>query len=796
MINLLAFTLVSQLNYVTLEQYHLAVDGNDYAPACMRAQLAQPLYRPTTIMLGRRRYVFAETCDIVRPNVTISSGEHVFGTVSAVSGYEMPSISCQNSTCIRTVSAGSYVGGTYGTYVVPPDALARGDNFEFSHFTMYGPGSTTGSRDRHGFHILTGGGIIEDVFIRFFRGVGIRQNCSAGSSDPNNLGNCNGNIIRHVRVYDTGDFCLLTGGGDANQVRFENVSLNDCGEDVANWTAASSAISCTGRICTVTVGSSAAFRENDIVSITGVTDSAAAAANWVRGVVTALTPTTMTVNTQYDDLNIPNGAFVDGVGSLVGRAASLHETSLIGNLYTSVSVNGPSTGDGFFTSGGGDSVFLMCYAEGALASCIHTPSLVFGGRHNPRPGLTNVIDGASSGITTRPRISGSYGDPATAGSLIAWLGGASAAEVFRLEEQGSTGSIQIGRDVNPAFPDFWDFSDGASTTTIFARLATLQGTRTGPRGQPWFTYADLHIGSNINPTYSSATAIHAGLGFRDVDASNCMLIMDRVFEPSAVTVGTPTRITTGTHQLGSSLNDYRVMLLNFAGTGGFALANGEYRADFATSSTVDLYSTALVANTTSGTWTSGTGVAMFAHYECWDSSVGSAGPAANALWAVGDRVWNTDPDDGEPIGWICDGAGASTTWEPIRPADYAAYTLTGATNGAVQGNVSVQYQAFTAGAAGAADDVVWTTSMPFRSRITDIRCTITTGGGGADTITFRDATGGGGAAVSDALAAAAAGTVRLGGTAAPGTIAAGGTLVARRSDRDIAGECAVSLMRY
>jgi hypothetical protein len=104
-------------------------------------------------------------------------------------------------------------------------------------------------------------------------------------------------------------------------------------------------------------------------------------------------------------------------------------------------------------------------------------------------------------------------------------------------------------------------------------------------------------------------------------------------------------------------------------------------------------------------------------------------------------------------------------------------------------------QAFTAGAGGSADDVtIFSANAPFGFRIVDTRFYISTGVALA-TIQLRDATAGAGNALSDAIAAAATGSLLNTLRSSTSSISTGGTLVLRRSDNGVAGEVVIFLMK-
>jgi hypothetical protein len=47
-----------------------------------------------------------------------------------------------------------------------------------------------------------------------------------------------------------------------------------------------------------------------------------------------------------------------------------------------------------------------------------------------------------------------------------------------------------------------------------------------------------------------------------------------------------------------------------------------------------------------------------------DFEEGSAAPVSGT-YEKGDRIWNTNPQPGENIGWVCTEAGSPGTWKPF-----------------------------------------------------------------------------------------------------------------------------------
>jgi hypothetical protein len=118
--------------------------------------------------------------------------------------------------------------------------------------------------------------------------------------------------------------------------------------------------------------------------------------------------------------------------------------------------------------------------------------------------------------------------------------------------------------------------------------------------------------------------------------------------------------------------------------------------------------------------------------------------------------------------------------------------------GGLEGGVAEQLtirKAFTAGVAGTPDDVViYTANAPYAFDIVDVTALVSTAIA-ATTLTLRDTAGGGGAALSDALSSAATGVKRQQLATGAVAVAKGGTVVIRRSDRGVAGEVLVSILR-
>ena len=128
----------------------------------------------------------------------------------------------------------------------------------------------------------------------------------------------------------------------------------------------------------------------------------------------------------------------------------------------------------------------------------------------------------------------------------------------------------------------------------------------------------------------------------------------------------------------------------------------------------------------------------------------------------------------------------------IRPANLSVATGA-ATTAAEAGIPFVLRSIFTAGTPGTAGDIsIYTANAPFKFRVVDAFCIVTTGIA-AKYITLRTATAAGGTAVTSAMSAATSGSlVRNALTTASQTIAAGGSLVIRLDDIGLAGEVFVT----
>jgi hypothetical protein len=102
-------------------------------------------------------------------------------------------------------------------------------------------------------------------------------------------------------------------------------------------------------------------------------------------------------------------------------------------------------------------------------------------------------------------------------------------------------------------------------------------------------------------------------------------------------------------------------------------------------------------------------------------------------------------------------------------------------------------KALTAGTPGTADDVTVFSSAPWAGEIRDAWVHVSTAIGGS-TLTLRSATGGSASALSSALSSASTGTVRNNDTASR-AFAKGSAVVVRRSDRGVAGDVSILVVR-
>lgn len=111
----------------------------------------------------------------------------------------------------------------------------------------------------------------------------------------------------------------------------------------------------------------------------------------------------------------------------------------------------------------------------------------------------------------------------------------------------------------------------------------------------------------------------------------------------------------------------------------------------------------------------------------------------------------------------------------------------------VVGEMLVLHKAYTALVTGAADDVTVMAVTPFEMRILDVQ-QVTTTAVGASTVTLRTAAAGAGTDLSGALASAATGRAAS-VKASTDVVAKGGALFLRRSDRAVAGEIIITVLR-
>lgn len=224
-----------------IEDFHQEADGDDYAPAFMRAQQDMALWEARELLLTRTLYRCSTGVDIIRPYLTIRGIRPGNSTGNAV-GIEapIPTIWFENGGGFETHYPGSYGGGTYGSVVVSSSATARGDFFNPTGFNVSGAGGTDGSTSANGF-----AGSIDDhafrlraqarvmgVAIKGFRGSGIYVNASSGSTGGN-IGNANNSLFQDVSIYNCGGPGVYISGGDANVISCRApFTIVECGLDM------------------------------------------------------------------------------------------------------------------------------------------------------------------------------------------------------------------------------------------------------------------------------------------------------------------------------------------------------------------------------------------------------------------------------------------------------------------------------------------------------------------------------------------------------------------------------------
>lgn len=243
-----------------IEQWWRPEDGTDYAPAVLRAQESVPLFTPLTLEFGERVYRMGSRINIIRPFVTLQ-GAHpsVFGTATAVEGYGVPTLYWPNGG-----NCGIRIHYPGGAYVESP--TARGDNFTIQHLALRGPGQFVGLPTDHAVHANMPI-VIRDCFMRYWRGHGVRLKASSGSADLNNKGNVNGSMLWRVRIFNCGKAGILVSGGDANQLSFETVSVNDCGDDAVNLAVDAEAGTLAGTVLSLTGVEAHDYDSDEIVSV-------------------------------------------------------------------------------------------------------------------------------------------------------------------------------------------------------------------------------------------------------------------------------------------------------------------------------------------------------------------------------------------------------------------------------------------------------------------------------------------------------------------------------------------------
>ncbi len=232
---------MTQTGVYNVEDWWQSADGDDWLPAIMRAQDSVPVFCPLVLEFAPTRYNLSGVLDIIRPRLTLRSikpgGDNVNSLVTTTAG--TPELRWETGGACGVVChyPGTYTGGTYGDVVVASDSGARSAGWQFTGLTFSGPGvgaggvnAFIGEYDDHGINIHQAGQM-SDCTILGFRGNGIHCNASAGSSINN--GNANGCTIGpRVTIQNCGGYGTLCAGGDANKIRWTDMSITDCGQDL------------------------------------------------------------------------------------------------------------------------------------------------------------------------------------------------------------------------------------------------------------------------------------------------------------------------------------------------------------------------------------------------------------------------------------------------------------------------------------------------------------------------------------------------------------------------------------
>jgi hypothetical protein len=218
-----------------IEDFWLAADGNDWAPALNRAQATGISYADSNgvktgetvaVLFSNRVYTFASKIDVYRRLSLISK--------ASITGHSSTAVDTNRNHCqiYFSGSAGfevhypsQFSGATItttGTY--SSDPLCNAEMFHIKGITLVGSGPTS-NVTYHGI-IAHNAVTLEDVTISGFGGAGVLMQCYTGRNHQPCLGDATGSRFVRCRFQNNGTAGTVLDGDRARGVVFDSCYWN------------------------------------------------------------------------------------------------------------------------------------------------------------------------------------------------------------------------------------------------------------------------------------------------------------------------------------------------------------------------------------------------------------------------------------------------------------------------------------------------------------------------------------------------------------------------------------------
>lgn len=451
-----------------VEDFWTAADGDDYAPAILRAQQSVTAAGTITLVFQNRTYKALSKLDIFRRTMFTTEDKGGLGyyhnsTVEAPTIYFTNSSSCGIEVHHPTTAYGT---GTYST-----DPTADADAFLAEGILFKGPGRTAGRT----LHAITAHRrlYLDGCSFRDWGGDGVHADCSVISAAT--LGNFNFSRIRDCSFQSMGRCALWINGPDANACKFENVYADNCGNDIYNKSITGASGSISSNVCTVTY-SGHPFIAGDHIKTSGFST------NTVESqVVLTADATTFTFA-----LTGSNGS-IGASGTVTGYAVQYYDSAFINNTYDTCSTGATLHSGSGFKSDDGKHLYLNCYTEGTSNDEIGPTHICIGGTVS-RYDLagftagTYILPGTNGVAKIYPGIEARSGTDSAGGFMS--IGGSATNSLLEWHHSDATGVMRLQFEQTSQSDGWYEISDSNSNTLVPLRLSH-SGNSTEGRGQIW-----------------------------------------------------------------------------------------------------------------------------------------------------------------------------------------------------------------------------------------------------------------------------------------------------------------------